>query len=151
MKRHTRGATRERACTTAYFVRTSQGVELQVCKKSFCDLHIIGKRRVEGLSEKIKAGVLIASDGHGRHTTRPHAVDIAAKERVCEHIASFLQRQSHYSHSSNHKREYLEEGLSIDLLYLKKNLSQRWGKASSERVVLQEYYYRGIQFRFWLL
>ena len=73
-----------------------------MCKKSFCDLHAIGKRRVEGLSEKIKAVVLIACDGRGHHTTRPHAVDNAVKERAREHIASFPRRQSHYSRSSNH-------------------------------------------------
>ena len=103
VKRHNPGVTRECACTTAYFVRISQGVKLQVCKKSFCDLHAIGKCRVEGLSEKIKAGVLIASDGCGRHTTRPHAVDNAVKEHVREHIASFPRRQSHYSRCINHK------------------------------------------------
>ena len=50
----------------------------------------------------LEAGVLIACDGRGHHTTRPHAVDNAVKERAREHIASFPRSQSHYSRSSNH-------------------------------------------------
>ena len=123
VKRPACGTTRPRSHTVTYHVRTVEGREVQVCKKSFCDLHVIGKRRVEGLVEKLAAGVLIACDGRGHHKTRPHAVSEEAKQQVRDHIASFPWRQSHYSCSSNLKREYLDESLSIACmhsLYLKK-------------------------------
>lgn len=39
------------------------------------------------------------------------------KENIREHIKQFPRRKSHYSRSSNRKREYLDEGLSISCMY----------------------------------
>lgn len=114
VKRHTvTGTTRPRNHSIVYQVRLADGSRKQVCKKSFCDLHAIGKRRVEKLVEKVMQGILIASDMRGKHGNRPHAISDEAKQRVREHIKSFPRRQSHYSRTKNFKREYLDEGLSI--------------------------------------
>lgn len=119
VKRHTsRESTQPRHRTIVYQVRLADGSHHQVCKKSFCDLHAIGKRRVERLVEKMTQGILIASDMRGKHANRPHAISDDAKEKVREHIKSFPHRQSHYSWSSNLKHEYLDEGLSISCMYL---------------------------------
>ena len=142
VKRPSRSATkRQRSQTFAYHVRSSEGKEVQVCKKSFCDLHAIGKRRVEGLAEKLSAGVLIAGDSRGTHTNRPHAVSEEAKERVREHITSFPRRQSHYSRSDNLKREYLDENLSIARMY---SLYLKQYEADMEEPVIKEWLYRKI-------
>lgn len=53
--------------TIVYKVRLADGSHKQVCKKSFCDLHAIGKRHVEKLVEKVTQGILIASDMRGKH------------------------------------------------------------------------------------
>lgn len=119
VKRHTaHEITRPRNHTIEYQVRLANGTHQQVCKQSFCDLHAIGKRRIEKLVEKMLHGVLIASDMRGKHENRPHAISDELKQKVREHIKSFPRRQSHYSRSKNLKREYLEEGLSISRMYL---------------------------------
>lgn len=120
VKRHTARETgvRPRNHSFVYKVRLADGHHEQVCKKSFCDLHAIGKRRVEKLTEKVTQGTLIASDMRGRHQNRANAISDEAKQKVREHINSFPHRKSHYSRSSNRKREYLDEGLSISRMYL---------------------------------
>ena len=67
--------------------------------------------------------MLIASDGRGKHRSRPHAISEELKKQVREHIESFPRRKSHYSRADNRKWEYLDEGLSISrmhLMYLEK-------------------------------
>ena len=136
VKRPSRSATkRQRSQTFTYHVRSSEEREVQVCKKSFCELYAIGKRRVEGLAEKLSAGVLVASDNRRTHTNRPHTVSEEAKERVREHIATFPRRQSHYSRSDNLKREYLDENLSIARMY---SLYPKKYEADMEEPVIKE-------------
>lgn len=75
VKRHTiHESTRPRNHSVVYQVRLIHGSHEQVCKKSFCDLHAIGKCRVENLVKKITHGVLIASDLHGKHQNRTNAI-----------------------------------------------------------------------------
>ena len=118
IKRHTCGSTRPRNHTIVYKVRLADGSPRQVCKKSFCDIHVIGKRRVEKLVDKLSVGVLITSDMRGKHGNRPNAISDEAKEKIRDHIKSFPHRQSHYSRASNIKRQYLDGGLSISRMYL---------------------------------
>ena len=52
--------------TFVYNVHLKNGNCIRVCKKTFCDLHAIGKRRVETLAAKIVGGVvfsLVMSEG----------------------------------------------------------------------------------------
>ena len=118
VRRRTQAAARPRSHTISYHVRLRDGSHVQVCKKAFCDLHAIGKRRVENLVDKLTAGVLVASDQRGKHKNRPHAISEEAKRKIREHIKTFPRRKSHYSRADNRKREYLNEGLSISRMYL---------------------------------
>ena len=97
----------KRAVTYRYYLRCSDGAAVEVCKKTFCDIHAVGKRRVEKLCEKV--GALTVTDGRGRHTNRPRTTSEDVKEQIREHIRSFPRRQSHDSRSSNRSREYLPE------------------------------------------
>ena len=103
--------------TFTYHVRLCDGKAVQVCKNTFCVLHGIAKRRVEGVAAQLVNGVVIASDERGKHKSRPHSVPDEVKEKIREHIKLFPRRKSHYSRSSNRKREYLDEGLSISRMY----------------------------------
>ena len=105
-----------RSHTIAYRVRLRDGSHVQVCKKTFCDLHVVSKRRVEILLKKLCAG-LLATDERGKHSNRPHAIQNVVKERIREHIKSFPKRTSHYSRNDNRKRAYLSENLSISRMY----------------------------------
>ena len=113
VKRKGRGTSSRRNNTIIYHVRCKNGSHVQVCKKSFCDVHAIGKRRVENLAAKLISGELATIDGRGKHLSRPHAIPEEWKDKVREHIKSMPRRESHYSRASNRKREYLPEGLSI--------------------------------------
>ena len=77
----------------------------------------LGSGRVEGVAMQLVGGVVIASDRRGKHRSRPHSIPDQVKERIREHIKLFPRRKSHYSRSSNRKREYLDEGLSISRMY----------------------------------
>ena len=85
VKRRTRGASKPRSHSLFYHVRLCDGSHVQVCKKSFCDLHAVGKR-IDKLIEKLTAGVLVASDRRGKHKNRPHAISEKVKQSIREHI-----------------------------------------------------------------
>ena len=115
--RRTGKGTKNRTLTLSYHVRLSDGKEVQVCKKTYCDVHAIGKKRVEILAKKLVHGDLIAFDQRGKHGNRPHSIPNEIKDKIRVHIASFPRRQSHYSRCDNSKREYLPENLSISRMY----------------------------------
>ena len=130
----------KRSIAYQYHVRCGDE-EMEVCKKTFCDIHAVGKRRIEVLCEKLKAGVLLAGDARGTHRNHRTVPD-EVKEKVREHIQSFPRRQSHYSRGDNQKREYLPEGLSIaqmHRLYLSK-----YEPTADESYVVKEWLYRKI-------
>ena len=134
-----------RSHSIVYRVRLGNGSHVQVCKKTFCDLHAITKRRIEILSGKLSAGVLLATDGRGKHSNRPHAIQSEVKDGIREHIRSFPKRTSHYSRSDNSKRAYLAENLSISRmyrLYLDKHEPQI--KESGAKPQVKEWLYRKI-------
>ena len=111
-RRRAKGPSR-RLLAYNYHVCLSNGRRIQVCKKVFCEVHAIGRKRVENLAKSLTSGALVASDSRGKHKERPHAIQTDTKEQIREHIRSFPRRQSHYSRSDNKKRQYLPEGLSI--------------------------------------
>ena len=126
-------------------MRLQDGNQVQVCKKTLCNIHAIGKRRLEKLTSKITAGNLVASDGRGRHKNRPHSIAEEAKQKIRDHINKFPRRKSHYSRSENQKRQYLNEGLSISRmyqLYLEKYEPQ--ARAVGAKPVVKEWLYRKI-------
>ena len=116
-QRRRRSTGKPRANTYRYFVRNVKGERIQVCKDAFCQLHTIGKRRVEVISTKLVSGVLFSGDNRGLHGSRPNAIRDEVKTQVREHIESFPVRESHYSRQDNLKRRYLPENLSIARMY----------------------------------
>ena len=117
-QRRRRGSSgKPRTNTFCYFIRNVSGERVKVCKEAFCNLHAIGKRRVEIISAKLASGVLFSGDNRGLHSSRPHAIRDEVKAQVREHIESFPSRESHYSRQDNMKRRYLPESLSIARMY----------------------------------
>jgi hypothetical protein len=87
----------KRNVTYLYHIRSLSGTEIRVCKKAFCEVHDVGRKRVDDLCKKLSAGEIIVRDNRGKHTVRPHAISHEVREKVRDHIASFPRRQSHYS------------------------------------------------------
>ena len=142
-RRRVRGAgAAKRAAIYRYHVRCNY--EVEVCKKTFCDIHAVGKRRVEVLCEKLKAGNLLPGDARGTHRNR-RTIPEQVKERIREHIRSFPRHQSHYSRGDNRKREYLPEGLSIAQMYrLFLSAYETEAYADEPLYVVKEWLYRKI-------
>ena len=133
--------------TLTYHVRLQDGAQVQICKKTFCNLHAVSKCRVENLAEKLVCGILVASDSDQRskHSSRPHAISEQLKKQIRQHIEFFPCRKSHYSQTDNRKRRYLSENLSISrmyLLYLEKHEPQV--KDSGDKPQVKEWLYRKI-------
>ena len=134
------GSRPKRSVTYSYNLRLSEK-EVQVCKKTFCDVHSVGKRRIEFLCEKLNAGELQVCDARGTQKNR-YTIPNDVKEKVREHIRSFPRRQSHYSRGDNQSREYLPEGLSIahmHRMYLSKN-----EPSVNDTYIVKEWLYRKI-------
>ena len=55
-------------------------------------------------------------DQRGQHDSRPQRYLESVREKAKEHIASFPTMESHYCRE-NSTRKYLEEGLTISLMY----------------------------------
>ena len=87
VKRKKAKTSTKRSVTYRYYLRCSDGTDVEVCKKTFCDIHAVGKRRIEKLCEKV--GTLTVSDGRGRHHNRPHTTSEEVKAKIREHIQSF--------------------------------------------------------------
>jgi len=86
---------------------------IRVYKQTFCQVHGIGKCRVENLCVALASDILYCSDGHGKHKNRLYAIPEDLKGKVRQHILSFPSRESHYSRQSNKNRKYLPDGLTI--------------------------------------
>ena len=59
-----------------------EGDQINVCKQAFCQIHAIGKDRVEILCKKVVSGVLFSGDNHGKHKNRSHAICNKLKTQV---------------------------------------------------------------------
>jgi hypothetical protein len=98
-RRRRRSATEKaRRNTFYYYVRLTSGDLVKVCKQAFCEIHGVGKRRVEILCEKLVSGVLFSGDNRGKHNNRPHATSDDLKAQIREHMSS---QESHYSRHDN--------------------------------------------------
>ena len=127
-----------------YSVRLSTGNSIQVCKKTFQTVHAITKRRVENVCVKLVSGVLFSGDGRGKHDNRPNRMDEYLKDQIREHIGSYPSQESHYSRSSNRKRKYLSEGLSIARMYRQYLEKYEPNVSNGEQHQVKEYLYRKI-------
>ena len=67
-RRPRRSATKKaRRNSFYYYIRLSSGDLVKICKQAFCEIHRVGKRRVENLCEKVVSGVLFSGDNRGKH------------------------------------------------------------------------------------
>ena len=130
-----------RSVTYQYYVRLTTGSEVRVCKKAFCEIHRIGRKRVDDLCKKLSDGETIVRDNRGKHTVRPHTISDEHREKVRDHIAAFPRWQSHYSRGDNQKREYLPEGLSIAQMY---RLYVAKHEPQADKPIVKEWLYRKI-------
>ena len=89
---------------------------MRVCKQGFCQIHAIGKQRVEVLCEKIASGIFFYGDDRGKHKNFPHTIAVELKAQIWEDI-SFPCRESHYPYSDNRGCKYLREGLKFARMY----------------------------------
>ena len=141
--RQRRSTGKPRSNTYRYFVRNARGEKIQVCKNAFCEVHAIGKRRVEVLSTKLASGVLFSGENRGLHRNRPHTITDEVKVQVREHIESFPAQESHYSRQDNRRRKYLPETLSIARMY-RMFLEKYEPEQEHEKPRVKEWLYRKI-------
>ena len=116
-QRRRRSMGKPRSNTYCYFLRNVTGEKIQVCKDAFCQVHAIGKRRIEIVTAKLASGVFFSGNNRGLHDNRPHAIPDEIKAQVREHIELFPAEESHYSRQDNLKCKYLPETLSIAQMY----------------------------------
>jgi hypothetical protein len=76
----------KRNVTYLYHIRSLSGTEIRVCKKAFCEVHDVGRKRVDDLCKKLSAGEIIVRDNRGKHTVRPHAISHEVREKEYETI-----------------------------------------------------------------
>lgn len=103
----------------------------KVCKKAFCSLYGIGKRRVERLVGYLQEGIPVLMDKRGKHGNRPNKIPDNIINQIDEHIQSFPAQVSHYSRNKNVNVRYLSPDLSIQQmhrLYLKKYETEVFSK-----------------------
>lgn len=92
--------------------------EINVCMLSFCSFHGISVGRVRRLQSLISANILTPKDQRGKHTrNRVRKTPEVILNVVCDHIASFKSRQSHYSCCDNPNTFYLPEDLSVTKMH----------------------------------
>lgn len=89
-----------------------------VCKKAFCSLYQIGKKKVEYLQQSIKEGLHTPKPNRrGKHDNRPHKIAEDVKQYIIEHIKLFPASESHYSRNKNPNKKYLSPLLNISKMY----------------------------------
>ena len=116
----------------------TSGTDIRVCKKVFCEIHCVGRKRVDDLCMKLSAGEITVSDNQGKHAVRPRIISKELWDKIQDHIASFPHQESHYSQKDNQKREYLPEGLSIAQMY--RLYVAKYEPQADEHVVLEWLY-----------
>ena len=108
----------ESACSIEYQIRNEKGLNKKVCQKAFLLVFGFGKRRLEILRKKFRAGSILPElDRRGKHDNRPKKIPELIHKKIVEHIESFPTRQNHYSRHKNSQRLYLSPDLSIERMY----------------------------------
>lgn len=123
--------------------------EKTVCKKAFCSLYGVGKRRVERIVGYLQEGIPVFKDNRGKHGNRPNKIPDHIITKVDEHIQSFPAQVSHYSRNKNENVRYLSPDLSIrkmHRLYLEKHEAEVFAKLEKgekcKPTVTYDYYSR---------
>lgn len=129
-----------------------------VCKKAFCAIHVVSKKRVEILASHIRKNKSTTpQDMRGRHSTRPNAISDEIVNQINCHIKRYPRRSSHYSRTKNLKRYYLSPELNIKKMYelylesyepeIYKSV-ENTGKLNVKPVVTYDFFFRYFQINF---
>lgn len=100
-----------------YFLKTSQGMSVAVCKKYFLSTFCVSDGRVTRALKKISEGKLPGEDLRGIKGCPSRKIAEEDIEYVCKHIESFPSYQSHYTRKNNEHRRYLCDALNIRKMY----------------------------------
>ncbi|CAH1106579.1 unnamed protein product [Psylliodes chrysocephalus] len=112
-----KNAARHKSASFTYKLAVNK-TEVTVCKKAFCTLYEIGKKKVEYLQQSIKEGLHTPKPNRrGKHDNRPHRIADGIKQYTREHIKSFPAYESHYSRNKNSYKKYLSPMLNISKMY----------------------------------
>ena len=57
------------------------GAEVIACKKAFCEIHGIGRKRIDDLCKKLSAREMIAIENRGKHTVCCHTISNEIREK----------------------------------------------------------------------
>ena len=105
-----------RQATVFFTLPDGKGNVVQVCKKTFLDVHGITKRTVETLVKAKKKGdfVYVEKRGNKKKNRKYSPED---EKSVVDHVNSFPKQKSHYTRAKN-DRDYLSEDLNFNRMYL---------------------------------
>lgn len=112
-----KNATKHKSVTFNYFVNIDQK-NICVCKKAFCSIFQVGKKKVEYIQQHNKKGLPAPpQDKRGQHNNRPHKLSPEVLKYITDHISSFPSELSHYSRNNNPFKRYLSPQLNISEMF----------------------------------
>lgn len=115
--RERKNASKHKTCSYKYSV-IFDNQQLFICKRAFCSLYQISRKKVDVIKAKLKSGKSVPSkDRRGTHTNRPHKLGDAIEQAIIAHINTFPTEESHYSRNSNPHKRYLAPNLNMSLMY----------------------------------
>lgn len=111
-----------RSCSCVYRIKIGT-TEEKVCKRAFCSLYGISRKRVELIVKHLQDNIPAPRDMRGKHANRPNMIPENILHQIDSHIKSFPKRSSHYSRTKNENKYYLSPELNMKKmhkLYLEK-------------------------------
>lgn len=102
--------------TVFFTLPNGKGEVVQVCKKTFLDVHRITKRTVETLVKAKKKRDFVYVEKRGnKKKNRKYSPD--DEKAIVDHVNSFQKQKSHYTRAKN-DRDYLSEDINYNRMYL---------------------------------
>lgn len=106
----------QRNITVKYTLRDGEGDVVEVCKKTFCDVFKITKRRVATLIQLKKSGSIEYVETRGnKKTNRKFTLD--DEKQVVDHINCFPREESHYCRAKTNL-QFLSQDLNIRKMFI---------------------------------
>jgi len=125
---------KKKSQTREFFLRSSNGVDVKVCKTVYLNSLGLDSARVHRALKKGREGTV--EDRRGKH--RPsNAKSAATINKVKEHIESFPAYKSHYRLGDTPNRKYLSSDLNLSKMYdmyLAKNLEEKVSISKYRRI-----------------
>lgn len=115
-KRPKSGGGRSRSCSCSYVIKLGP-IEVKVCKKAFCSLQGVSRKRVERIVSKVQENVPAPQDMRGKHLNRPNRIPEDIVHQLDSFIQSFPKRTSHYSRTKNEDKYYLSPELNMSKMH----------------------------------